>query len=91
MGHLRAEDGGISHNGIWKVKTAFDSKDKNYIPVALKDKKGNRITSPQLIGNLCLEEVLERARNRVIHPDLSDLKALKEAHYKKRIDIVKNI
>ena len=39
MGHLTAEDGAVSHQGIWKVKSVNVSKEKNDVPIALKTKK----------------------------------------------------
>ena len=78
MGHLTAEDGGVSHHGVWKTKSAVVPSDKTHTPVAMKDDKGNMITSPEGIKNLCLQEVLKRLRHRDIRPDLKELKILKE-------------
>ena len=47
MGHLTAEDGGVSHHGVWKAKSSVVPSDKNNTPVALKDDKGNMITSQE--------------------------------------------
>ena len=59
MGHLTAEDGGISHHGVWKAKSSIIPSEKSNVPVALKDKKGNMITNSEGIKKLCLEEIFE--------------------------------
>ena len=66
MGHLTAEDGGINHQGVWKAKSDVVPSDKIHTPVALKDGKGNWITNPEGIKNLCLQEVEKRLRHRDI-------------------------
>ena len=91
MGHLTAEDGGVSHHGVWKTKSAVVPSDKTHTPVAMKDDKGNMITSPEGIKNLCLQEVLKRLRHRDIRPDLKELKRLKEDLCKKRLEVVQNV
>ena len=78
MGHLTAEDGGINHLGVWKAKSAVMSSDKQNTPIALKDGKGNFITNPEGIKNLCLQEILKRLRHRDIRPDLTELKSLED-------------
>ena len=55
MGHLTAEDGGINHHGVSKAKRAVVSSDKQNTQTALKDGKGNLITNPEGIKNLCLQ------------------------------------
>ena len=40
MGHLTAEDGGISHHGVWKAKSSIIPSEKSNVPVALKAKWG---------------------------------------------------
>ena len=60
-------------------------------PVALKDDKGNMVSSPEGIKNLCLQEILKRLRHRNIRPDLLELKELKEELCKKKLESVKNI
>ena len=85
MGHLTAEDGGINHHGVWKAKRAGASSDKQNTPTALKDGKGNLITNPEGIKNLCLQEILKRLRHRDIRPDLKALKSLKEELCQKRL------
>ena len=47
MGHLTAEDGGVSHHRVWRAKNSVVPSDKNNTPVALKDDKGNMITSQE--------------------------------------------
>ena len=91
MGHLTAEDGGVSHHGIWKAKNAIVPNDKKISPAAMKDKKGNLITSPEGIMKMSMEEILERLRHREIRPDLVELKILKEDLCRRRIDIIKHI
>ena len=91
MGHLTAEDGGISHNGVWKAKSSIIPSEKSNVPVALKDKMGNMITNSEGIKKLCLEEILERLRHREIRPDLAELKLLKEELCKKRLEVVKHV
>ena len=91
MGHLTAEDGGVSHHRVWRAKNYVVPSYKNNTPVALKDDKGNMITSQEGIKNICLQEILKRLRHRDIRPDLFELKALKEELCKKRIEVVQNI
>ena len=91
MGHIKGDDGAISQNGIWKAKNIIIPNDKSSIPVALKDKQNNKISDPEGIKQLCLDEILERLRHRKIHPDLRELQRLKEILCQKRIDIAKHI
>ena len=60
MAHLKGDDGGISHHGVWKAQKNLISKDKTCNPMAIKDSSGHLITNPEGIKNLCLEEILER-------------------------------
>ena len=91
MGHLKGEDGGVSHHGVWKAKNRVISNDKECRPMALYDKSGNLITNSEGIKNLCLEEILERVRHRKIHPNLKELQSLKEILCQKRLDLAKQI
>ena len=91
LGHITGDDGGISTHGIWKAKNNLIPNDKGGNPVALKDKKGNMISSPEAIKKLCLEEMVERLRHRTINPDLVHLQKLKEQLCKKRIELVKHV
>ena len=91
MGHLTGDDGGVSHHGVWKARNTVIPNDRQHKPVALKDKQGNLITNPEGIKKLCLEEILERVRHRKIHPDLKELKQLKEELCNKRLNLTKHI
>ena len=90
MGHMTGDDGAIVHSGVWKAKNSVYENNKNNVPVALKDKKGNLITNPEGIKKLCLEEILERLRHRKIHPDFSELQVLKEVLCHKRLEIARH-
>ena len=59
MGHLKGNDGGVSHHGVWKARNSFISNGKECKPIALLDKSGNIISSPEGIKNLCINEILE--------------------------------
>jgi hypothetical protein len=64
MGHLKGDDGAISHHGVWKAQKNLISKDKQCNPMAIKDSSGHLITNPEGIKNLCLEEILDRVRHK---------------------------
>ena len=83
--------GGVSTHGLWTAKNNSIPNDKGGNPVALKDKKGNWISSPEAIKKLCLEELVERLRHRKINPDLVHLQHMKEPFCKKRIELVKHV
>ena len=70
MGFLTNDDGGINTNGVWSAKNRIIPKDKSSIPTALKDKKGNFISSAEGIKELCLNAMVFRLRHRKIYPDL---------------------
>ena len=67
LGHITGDDGAISTHGLWKAKRNLVPNDKRCNPVALNDRKGNLITSPEAIKRLCLEEMVERLRHRKIN------------------------
>ena len=90
LGHIKGDDGGINTNGLWKAKNNLIPKDKLHNPVALFDKKGNLITNPEGIKQLCLEEMVERLRHRKIKPDLIQLQHLKEKLCKKRLELAEH-
>ena len=46
LGHVIAEEGGINTNGLWRAKRNIIPNDRSNNPIALKDKRGNMITSP---------------------------------------------
>ena len=69
LGHITGEDGGISTHGLWRAKKNLIPNDKGGNPVALKDKSGNLITSPEAIKKLCLDEMVKRLRHRKINPE----------------------
>ena len=60
MGHLKGDDGGVSHHGVWKAKNSLISNGKDSKPMALFDKTGNLITNSEGIKKLCIDEILER-------------------------------
>ena len=91
LGHITGDDGSINTNGIWKAKQNLIPKHKETKPVALKDNKGNMITSPEGIKTLCLDEMIERLRHRPIHPELVQLQFMKEKLCHQRINIAKHI
>ena len=91
MGHLKGDDGAISHHGVWKAQKTLISKDKQCNPMAIKDSSGHLITNPEGIKNLCLEEILDRVRHRKIHPELQEMQQLKEIFCERRLNIVKHI
>ena len=90
LGHLTGDDGGINTHGLWKAKSNLIPNDKVSNPVALKDKQGNLITNPAGIKKLCLEEMKERLRHRIMNPELVYLQQLKEKLCDKRIELAKH-
>ena len=78
LGNLTGDDGGINTHGLWNIKNRLIPKDKSHNVTALKDKKGNFITDPEGLKELCLSEILERLINIKINPDLVHLQTLKE-------------
>ena len=90
LGHIQGDDGGINNNGVWKAKNNLIPKDKHHNPVALYDKKGNLVTNPEGIKQLCLEEMIERLRHREINPKLIQLQRLKENLCKKRLELARH-
>ena len=90
MGHLTGDDGAVSHHGVWKARNSLIPDDKQCKPIALKDKLGNLISSPEEIKKLCLEEILERVRHRKIHPALKELQQLKEYLCYTRLNLAKH-
>ena len=90
LGHLTGDNGGINTNGLWSAKNRIMPNDKTCIPIALKDKRGNFVSSPEGIKNLCLEEMVHRLRHRKIHPNLIKLQKLKELLCKKRLKIARS-
>ena len=91
LGHLTGDDGGISTNGLWNAKNRIMPKNKSCIPTAFKDKKGNFISSPEAVKELCLNEMVQRLRHRKIHPDLIHLQKMKELLCKRRILKARNV
>ena len=91
MGHLKGDDGALSHHGVWKARGKLFSNGKEGNPIALKDKHGNLVTNEEGIKKLCLEEILERLRHRKIHPNLKELQTLKETLCQKRLDLARHI
>ena len=85
LGFLTGDDGGINTNGVWKAKNRIIPKDKSSIPIAVKDPKGNFISSPEGIKELCLNEMIKRLRHRKIHPELKQLQRMKELLCKERL------
>ena len=73
LGHITGDDGAVSTHGLWKAKNNLIPNDKGGNHVALKDKKGNMISSPEVIRKL-----VERPRHRKINPELINLQQLKE-------------
>ena len=54
LGYLTGDDGAIHINGLWNAKNQMMPRDKSCIPMALNDKEGNIISSPDGIKELCL-------------------------------------
>ena len=44
IGHVTGEDGNINTHGIWQTKIKISPKQKQQVPLAIKDKKGKLIT-----------------------------------------------
>ena len=84
IGLLTGDDGGISTHGLWNAKNRIIPKDKSSIPTALKDNKGNFISSPEGIKELCLNEMVNRLRHRKIRSDLTNLHKIKEVLCEKK-------
>ena len=90
LAQFTGDDGAINTNGLWSAKNRIMPKDKSCIPIALNDKEGNIISSPEGIKELCLNEMLHRLRHRKIHPKMIHLKFLKELLWKKRLRRARN-
>ena len=78
IGHITGEDGAVAHSGVWNAKNKYTENKKTTVPVAHKDKQGNMVTNLEGIKKICLDEILERLRNRKMHPDFTELQSLKE-------------
>ena len=91
IGHITGDDGAVAHRGVWKSKNQYTANKKTNVPMALKDKQGNMITNPEGIKKICLEEMLERLRNRKIHPDFTELQSLKEILCNKRLELARHM
>ena len=91
LGHVTAEDGGINTHGLWKAKHNIIPNDKENNPIALKDNKGNMITCPEGIKQMCIKEMVERLRHRKMHPDLLEMQHVKEKLCKERLDMAKHM
>ena len=89
IGGITGEDGNINTNGLWKKTRKIFPKNKGQILIALEDKKGNLITNYNSITNLALDEIVERLRQRPIHPNLRSLEKSKTKLAKLRLKIVK--
>ena len=89
LGFLTGDDGGINTHGLWNAKNKIIPKDKSSIPISLKDKKGNFISSPEGIKELCLNEMIHRLRHRKIHPNLKQLQLWKETLCQRRLSIAR--
>ena len=90
LGHLTGDEGAISTNGLWAAKNSLIPKHKPRNSIAVRDSKGNLITSPEGIKKFCLDEVLTRLRHRKMHPDLLELQKLKELLCKKRLELARH-
>ena len=87
LGHITGDDGAINTNGMWSLKNSLLPKHTSRNLMAIKDSKGNLVTSPSGIKHFCLTEIMTRLRNRRIHPDLIQLQFLKETLCRKRLKL----
>ena len=89
LGGITGEDGNINDNGLWKKTRKIFPKNKDQIPIALEDKRGNLITNYNAIKKLALEDIVERLRQRPMHPNLRSLEKAKTKLARLRLRIVK--
>ena len=84
LGNLKDEEGGIHMGKLWKLKKKLNHRCRDP-PTAMKDKKGNLITDPDVIDNIALDVFKDRLENREIKDNLKDLKTAKEELCKIRL------
>ena len=77
IGNLKDEEGGVHIGNLWKLKKKLNPKCRDP-PTAMKDKKGNIITSPDEIDKMALKVFKERLSNRNMKENLNDMKQAKE-------------
>ena len=63
---------------MWAAKNSLVPRHTQHIPIAVKDMKGNLITSSAGIKDFSLNKIIKRLRHRRIHPDIIQLQELKE-------------
>ena len=73
-----------------ELQESDNPKHKPRNSIAVRDSKGNLITSPEGITKFCLDEVLTRLHHRKMHPDLLELQKLKELLCKKRLELARH-
>ena len=65
LGNLKYEEGGIHMGKLWKLKKKLNHRCRDP-PTAMKDKKGNLITDPDVIDNIALDVFKDKLENREI-------------------------
>ena len=77
LGGITGEDGKINANGLWKQTRKIFPKNKDPIPIAFEDSKGNVVTNYNAISKLALDEISKILRKRPMHPNLKSLEKAK--------------
>ena len=77
IGKIDAEEGGVNSSHLWKLKKKLSPKCRDP-PTAMKDHKGNLITSEEAIEALAVETYKKRLENRQINDNLKNLKKIKK-------------
>ena len=80
------EEGGVNSSHLWKLKKKLSPKCR-HPPTAMKDDKGNLITSEEAIEALAVDTYKKRLENRQINDNLKNLQKDKEELCKQRIKI----
>ena len=86
IGNLKDEEGGVHIGKLWKLKKKLNPKCRDP-PTAMKDEKGNIITSPEKIDKIALEVFKERLSNRSMKENLKNMQEDKEKLCKTRLEI----
>ena len=82
-------NGKFSQTGMWKLRKRLHPSKNLDPPMAKMDKKGNLITSPNLIKKLYVDTYVDRLRHREIKPELVDLYHMKNDLWKRRQEILR--
>ena len=85
---MGALDGNFCQNNFWKIKNQVLLRSTDP-PIAMRDKKGNLVTSPMALKQLYLETYIERLRPAKMSQDFNDIFQMKAELWRRRNELMK--